>query len=399
MGFEAELRKLELHVSKENYAGHCKFDALNSPWLDAFFGFSPWTRRWITRTLNEIPLPLRSVLGVKRSRNPETIACFIQGYCYWYGVGGESTYLSKAIELGNWLLENDSASKRGFSGSGLAWGYPFPWQNPGFYAPRHTPNCTVSVFCGEAFLDLYRLTSNKKYLDAARKVARFVLEDLPTLEETPYTLCKGYVPTGVNWSVIHINALAAGFLAKLSRAAQDPSFLDAARKMIQWVVSVKSPDHSWNYTYPKAQSGMGPDSAHTGLILNGIWDYIEVTSEKRLQKDYFPALNFYKECFFENGAAKARANRTFPVEARAAAQGILTFSRASAWKPEFSEEVRQIAEWTFDNLFDTERGRFYYQKRRFLTWKLDLMRSSNSWMFQALTRWQMDSMQSQRKAA
>lgn len=377
---------MEQYVASKDYAGFCKFDALNSPILEAVFGFSSISRLLVTQAVNRLPLPLRSVFGVRKVRNPKGVACFIKGYCRRVELTGSAEARDKAIALADWLLENDSATLGAFRGHGLAWGYPFPWQSPGFFAPRHSPNCIVSVFVGEAMLGVYRLTRDVKYLEAARGVGRFVLEDLPVLEETPYTKCIGYVPSGVRWCVVNINAVSAGFLSNLYRETGDKNLLDSARKMIQWVLSVKAPDHSWNYTHPKSQSGIGPDNYHTGGILDGIWDFIQVSCEDRWKRDYFQALEYYLANFFhEDGAPKWRANRSYPFDVHGSAQGAITFAKAALWDPKYAPVAERIVKWAVTHLWDERTGRFFYQKHRFFTWKVDLMRWNNSWMFWAMS--------------
>src|SRR5690606_38342604 len=70
-----------------------------------------------------------------------------------------------------------------------------------------------------------------------------------------------------------------------------------------------------------------------------------------------------------------------------AAQGILSFSKAASSNPEYLEVAKNILGWTLNHL-QGPRGNFYYQKRRLFTWKIDLMRWSNSWMWWALHEYQ-----------
>ncbi|MBN2406500.1 MAG: hypothetical protein JXJ19_02275, partial [Elusimicrobia bacterium] len=182
-----------------DYAGYSKFDALNSPCLEKCFGGSFIGRLLVTQLVNRSYVNMRPMLGVRKSRNPKGIANFIKSYCNLSGLTREDRYADEAVSLAKWLLENASGKGKY---SGLCWGYNFPWQSPGFFAPRHLPNCIVTCFCAEALICVYRLTGDRKYLVAAESAADFILNDLPVLEKDGMHKCIAYVPVPVRWKVI-----------------------------------------------------------------------------------------------------------------------------------------------------------------------------------------------------
>lgn len=380
---------LRSYVESRQFAGYCKFDALNSPLLEALFGFSPISRLLVTQAVNRIPLPLRAIFGVRKARNPKGIANFVKGYATLYAVSGEGEYLAKATELADWLLGHHSAKYGRGPRHGIGWGYHFPWQSPGFFAPRHAPNCIVTLFCAEALLQMYSLTKDARYRDAALGAKEYIQKELPILEETEAGKCIGYVADGPKWKVININAVAAGFLSKCAAAGLDADALVDARKMITWVLAVRTPENTWNYTEPKSQSGIGPDNYHTGGILDGILDYLLVSGDREFENAYAAALEVYRSRFFtEEGAPRWRLHKEFPQDIHGAAQGILTFSRASKLDPRYLADADRIAAWAMKHMQDEKTGTFYYQRFRWFTWKQDLMRWNNSWMFWALAEWE-----------
>ena len=380
--FERSWRRLESYVSGKDYAGYCKFDALNSQMLESTFGESKWGRLLSTQIVNRVPLPLRRWTGVQSSRNPKGIANFMRGYC---ALG----FSEPAKELGLWLMANDSASHGVFDGPGQAWGYPFPWQSPAFFAPRHSPNCIVTTFCAEALLDAFQLCGDERFLVGAEGAARYLTEALPVLEDTPERLCIAYVHTGSKWRVVNINAVVAGFLAKFSHATRTDRkdfYADRAKRMVRWVLAAR-PDGEipWSYTWPASESGIGPDNYHTGGILDGIFDTMVALKEKSFEKPYLQALDHYRDHFFTgDGAPRWRLDRMYPHDVHGSAQGIITLVRAATLDASRGVAAQKIAAWAVENLQDPETGRFYYQKWRAFTWKEDLMRWNNSWMMRAL---------------
>lgn len=379
------LTRLEEYCSRKDYAGFCKFDALNSPILEKLFGRFMLTRLLATQVVNRIPLPLRQWLGVPRKRNPKGIANFVKGYVARYATTKNPRDKEKAIVLADWLLRNESRELGAYSGPGKAWGYHFPWQSPGFFAPRHSPNCIVTTFVGEAMLSVFEITGKRKYLDAAFGVRDFLLKGLPTLLENDREKCIGYVPVGLRWRVININAVAGGFLSRLAVRTADRELQHTAGKMIQWVVERRNANDTWDYTSPKEQSGIGPDNYHTGGILDGLHDYMVYSGDTRFAAVYSRALDAYQKHFFEkDGAPRWRMDKSYPRDVHGSAQGILTFARAGRLSEKYRAVVATIAHWALANLFSPDEGRFYYQQRRSFTWKIDLMRWNNSWMFRAL---------------
>lgn len=380
---------MEAYCRGKDFAGYCKFDALNAPLVEKICGKSRVLRLLATQLVNRIPLPLRKWSGVIPRRNPKGVANFILGYVDAYRITGKSEYLHKVIELSDWLLRNESHEINSYQGVGKAWGYHFPWQSPGFFAPRHAPNCIVTTFVGEALLSAFEITGKRKYLDAAFGVRDFLLKGLPTLLSNDHELCIGYVANGLRWRVININSVAAGFLARLAVRTVDRDLMLKTRRMIQWICNRRNTDFTWDYTSPKEQSGIGPDNYHTGGILDGIFDYMTMTGDEQFSDVYLSGLKAYQRHFFtDEGAPKWRMDRVYPQDIHGAAQGIITFSKAGTIDPKYLEVAARIQDWALKNLWDEKQNRFYYQKYKFFTWKIDLMRWNNSWMFRAMIKYE-----------
>ncbi|MFH1957024.1 MAG: hypothetical protein ABIJ15_00930 [bacterium] len=365
-----------------NYAGYSKFDALNSPLLWKIFGSSSIYRFIIIQMVNRIPFHIRPLLGVKKLRNPKGIANFIKAYCALYKIESLPEYLNKIRELSDWLLKNNSNKNNRYHG--VCWGYNFPWQNPGFYAPRYFPNCIVTSFAGDALLYAYELTGDIKYMKTAESAATFILKDLPVMEETGDGKCIGYVPAKLRWKVININSVAAGFLSHLFAVSGEEKYIDEARRLTNWVISKKKEGDVWSYTYPESSSGIMPDNYHTGGILDGIFDYMVNSKDHTYMETYMRGLNFYKRRFFKSdGAPKLFDKKEFPYDIHSVAQGIITFVKAGKFDSDYMDFAKNIAAWGIRNMQDAS-GHFYYRKYKFYTLKYDLMRWNNSWMTWAL---------------
>lgn len=379
----AALQRVLDYSSAREFSGYSKFDALNSSFLEIIFGWHWVPRLLITQAVNRCWFHVRPLLGVRQSRNPKGIANFIKAYANRYQLNAETADRDCVKALADWLLDNHADPDGRYHG--LCWGYNFPWQSPGFYAPRHFPNCIVTVFCAEGLLKAFAVTGNTRYREAARSAADFILKDLPVLEESAERKCIGYVPAILRWKVININAVAAGFLATLAQITGEPSLTSEARRMIRWVVDHRVPGEAWPYTAPAETSGIGYDNYHTGGILDGLYDYMHASGDATHKTTYREVLNFYRRnLFLDDGTARLFSDRTYPVDIHSVAQGILTFVKAAALDGAYLDFARRIVAWGIRHMQDAD-GHFYYRKHHWFTRKECMMRWNNSWMAWALS--------------
>ena len=382
-----KLDKLLDRAKQAGYAGYSKFDAMNSPFLEKWFGAFSLTRLAAIQAVNRIPVNLRKVFGVTKGVNPKGVANFIKAYANLHEISPSPANEEQIRRLCAWLASK-SAHHTG-SYTGACWGYNFPWENPSFYAPRHFPNAIVTVFCAEAFLAAGKALKDESLKDTAKSAAKYLTSDLPILEETDTGKCLGYVTAPIHLKVININAVIAGFLSKMFQDTNDPAYLNQAQKLVNWVVSTQTPDHCWHYTHPGTIYVRNYDNYHTGGILDGIWDYLDALPQvdPKILAVFKSGLRFYEtRLFLADGSPKWRSAKTWPKDIHGAAQGILTFSRVN---PELLRNPRKadiIVRWTLDHMA-APHGGFYYQQYPFFTWRQEFMRWNNSWMAWALSEW------------
>ncbi len=367
-------------AEKHDYSGYSKFDALNSPLLKSLAFNNKWLRLIYTQIVKESPFNIRPVLGVKKSRNPKGIALFARAYFSLYQNTSDPAYIKKGESLIQWLLENHSPNHEH-----LCWGYNFIWQNTLFLQDIFEPNAVVSIFVGEALIHAYHVTNKDQYLIAARSIANFIIEDLPILYESNNELAIAYVTKDVKTIVLNNQVLAGAFLIKVWRHDKKDHLLDIAVRLMNFTVNKRTDYYAWYYTYPKGKSLITHDNYHTGGILDGLIEYFEETGDDRFLEVYWKALEYYRlNLFEENGAPKWRNNKQYPHDVHGAAQGILSFKRASKHNPVYLSQAEKIADWTIENLYRRDSFDFTYRKGRWIKWNYSLMRWCNAWMTRAL---------------
>ncbi len=368
--------------TKQDLRGFNKHDGLNSPVLRFFLGWAKWPRIIAIQSVMRAPVNIRPLLGVQRTINPKGLALFTLGLLHRYSVSQNNTYLSEAERILQILYECRSD---GETWSGNCWGYPYPWQDLGFFAPTNTPNAVVTSFVCEAYLQAYRITRKTEYLDTVSSALRFFLQDLTVIEETAEILCLGYMPLPMTMRVMDVSILVGAVLAQYGKLADTAEYTVQAKKLVNFVVSRQTDYGAWFYTDPPEDSPIGHDNYHTGFILDALWRYMDATGNWEWKTRYDLGLDFYAgKLFNQDGSPRWMSDKNYPYDIHGAAQGLITFSLALKNGYDHAMLLEKIHNWAMNNMYDPE-GRFYYQQNKYFTKKFTLLRWCNAWMFRALS--------------
>ncbi|MBP9005015.1 MAG: hypothetical protein KBG36_02060 [Candidatus Marinimicrobia bacterium] len=371
------------YSQKNDYAGFNKYDALASPILLPLSFGNKNLRLFYSQAIMRSPLNLRPLFAIPRTRNPKGIALFAMTYLNLYLARKSEKYLQKAEELLDWLAQNQST---GFPGN--SWGYQYPWQDVGFFAPPNLPNRVVSYFVGTAFLNAYEITGKSLYLNYAIGVKDFLIQAPKVLYEDDKMKCLSYVPDeSINWVVMDVSALCGAFCARLAHFTNDKSLIEEARKLISYVVDKQTDYGAWYYTHPPTANRLKMhDNYHTGYILDAILDYLDFSGDDSFLGNYHRGLQYYLEnLFLADGTPKWMNNKIYPIDVHGSAQGIITFLKAGRFNRQNEEFAYRIAEWAINNMQNKQEGFFYYQKGRFFKKPFTIMHWSNGWMAIAMS--------------
>lgn len=362
---------------KQGYRGYNKHDGLNSPILNTLLGWGKWPRLVAIQGVMRFPLNLRPILFVPRTYNPKGLALFIQGLLDRYKASENEEYLQEAENLLQQLIKLRSPGKW----SGICWGYHYPWQDPGFFAPTNTPNAVVTCFVCEAFLAAYRITGKTHYLDTVGDAISFFLRDLTTLKNDNDELCLGYMPMPMTMRVMDVSILIGAVIAQHAALSSDQRHSTIAERLARYVVNQQTEYHAWFYTDPPGDSHIRHDNYHTGFILDALQRYMDTTKNREWQSAYDKGLRFYAANLFnDDGSPRWMGDKDFPHDIHGAAQGILTFSRHYKEYPGLADK---IALWAINNMYNA-CGRFYYQQSQYHTKIFTLLRWCNAWMARAM---------------
>ena len=368
---------LKNYCENQLFKGWDPYDGLNS-WViqKTPLGRSRFLRLAWIQLFKRNPINLRPLFGIKKEYNPKGLGLFLIFFCNLYAKINEKEYLDKIKFISNAILQLES---KGYSGA--CWGYNFDWQARAFFQPKHTPTVVATSFIVEALLQAYEITRDKKLIETATSAAHFILKDLNKTydEQGNYTL--SYSPIDKT-QVFNAGLLGAKTLALIYEYTNEGYLLDEAKKIVDYVCSKQNLDGSWAYgTLPFHQ---WVDNFHTGYNLECIYIYQKISGDLTYRNNIYKGLDYYLNNFFtEEGISKYYNDKIFPVDIHAPAQLVVTLA-----KMDILEEHKDLAEkvigWTINNM-QSKQGYFYYQKRRILSSKIPYIRWAQSWMFYALS--------------
>lgn len=365
----------------DRYEGFSKHDALNARWLERVAGGSRVRRLAAIQLVMRSPVDLRPLARVRKARNPKGLSLFALALLARHRMTGSEQDGREARGLIDWLIAHPSP---GFPG--LSWGYPYPWQDVGFFAPRHFPNRVVTSFVGQALLDGYETLREPRYLDAATQAVRFLLDAPATLYEDEDHRCLSYVPDeSINWIVMDVSALVGGLAARLGALTGDKSLITEGGRLVRYVVAKQTPDGAWFYAEPPSASHITHDNYHTGFILDAILQYGQSAGSDEFEAAYCSGIDFYRRRLFEpDGAARFMSDQRYPFDIHGCAQGIITFSLQQRHFGVGGDFARNVLGWTLGHMWDPDTGWFYYQKRRAFRTAIRELRWCQGWMSWAL---------------
>ena len=376
--FESALDKLQAYIEKEEFKGYDPYDTLKSPIPFKYFGKLIPVLALQFQKRN--PINIRALLGIKKDYNPKAIGFFLYSYSKLQIIFPENNYNKQLDFLFKHLNNNYS---KGYSG--YCWGYNFDWATSGKYIKAYSPNIVVTAFVARGIFQYYQLTKSNEALTILKSISQFILKDLP-ITETKDGICFSYTTLGVD-NCYNASLLAALTLSQLYSITKVNELKEFAIKAVDFVISKQHPDGHWNYSIDEQGKERVQIDFHQGYIIDSIDDimkFCSIDNAAYIEAIKKGALYYRQEQFFENGQAKWRLPKIYPVEIHNQSQGIISFAKMSKFNSEYLKFSETIAKWTIENMQD-KKGFFYYRKLKTYINKISFMRWSQAAMFVALT--------------
>lgn len=369
-------RKLEKWIEDHNYKGYDPADGLTSYLRPLTFG-NLFCDRLLQQVIWRSPINLRPLLGVR-----PLDSCIGRGYIAWgylirFKTTGDETYKQKAIACLDWLTEHRSP---GFSE--YSWGKMFDFASRGGRQGKYEPITIWTSLIGHAFLEAYQAIGEKRYLDVAESVCRWIIER--PRNQTEDGFCINYTPAGPGNCTIHNQSMvAAAMLARTYKLNGNEEYVKVAREAIKYTCTRQLPDGSWWYGEEPKYHWI--DNFHTGYNLDALKGYIESTGDRTYEQNLNRGFNFFKQNFFEpTGRPKYYHNRTFPIDSQCAAQAIETLANFSDYDQSSLDLAIKVAEWTIRNMQDP-KGYFYFMRYPSMVLKVPMIHWGQGTTYKALS--------------
>jgi hypothetical protein len=360
------------YARDRGYTGWDYADGLSSTLLQALPGEHKWVNLLVQETIKRFPVNIRPLFGVRQRQSYKGTALFAMANGRAATLTGAALYAREHRTLVDWLVEHRATGYAGFCG-----GHRHALQDLDGRTEAGTPDVVSTAYAIRALLEAGG--SDSRYVELARSGADFFVEDLGyTSLESGARLHYRPTDDGRRY-VLNANAIAARALLDLYTVTADPIHRRRAEALLEYVVSKQTDAGGWMYADPPHASHLSLDNHHNGFILESLLWHERVTESDRFDRSLRRGLDFYRGRLFEpDGAPNWDESTRYPRDIHAAAQGIITFTAADE-RP-FAERILQ---WTVDRLY-AGSGQFYYQRRRWYTKRMTLMRWCQAWMTYAI---------------
>lgn len=233
----------------------------------------------------------------EKQRFPIADAHYAMGFTYLSNVLNERKYYEKAVHFLNVLQETRSKDYRHY-----CWGYPFDWQTRNGVVPAGTPLITSVPYGYEAFLSVYEIDHDPKWLIVMRSISEHAVQDIRDFEISPDEASCSYSPLGEG-GVINASAYRAFLLTSASVQFSEEKYWDIAEKNVNFVIRNQQADGSFYYAADSVRDFI--DHFHTCFVLKALAKIEQLTGHEGCQKALEKGIEYYiKNLLDERGLPK-----------------------------------------------------------------------------------------------
>jgi len=212
----------------------------------------------------------------------------------------------------------------------------------------------LTAWAGELFLNAWEALNESAYLDMARSVALYFLEEHPRVR-----VGKGvyffYEPSH-SFRVYNASAVISSFLVRCGTALKENEMVELGEKGLQYIKSVQNEDGSW--FYGEGRMCRYIDNFHLAFVLKSICDAVEYMSTENLEECFMKGMDFYKRVMFleEKGGSlrPLRYYKAYPprnsslfqkADLRDAALAMMLFSQLTDKSLEYGNLASAAFKW------------------------------------------------------
>jgi rhamnogalacturonyl hydrolase YesR len=326
--------------------------------------------------IRQSPINLRPIMGVKAKDSTKGRGYMAHGYLFRHRATRDPAYLRKAEACLDWLDRHKAAKF-----SKHSWSNHFDFSSRSGSYTKHDPIIVWTALIGQAYLEAYEQTGQRRWLDIADSVCSWIM-DLPR-ERTGRGDCISYY-AHAQCSIHNSNMLGAAMLARTAKHTGNKEYVTVAQSAMEYSCSRQLADGSWWYGEDSKYHWI--DNFHTGYNLDALKCYTDSTGDNTWVNNIARGLTYYKLHFFEvDGCPKYYHSRRYPIDSQCAAQAIETLANFAEGDPASLELSRKVAQWTIANMQGKD-GHFFYRLYPLMTARTPMLHWAQATMFKALSR-------------
>ena len=212
-----------------------------------------------------------------------------------------------------------------------------------------------TAFAAQALIEAYKLFGDQIYLETAKEICEFILNDLNRSFQTEDEICFSYTP--LDKSVIFNASLLAGeTLANTGAILKNELYLETAAKTVRFVARRQMENGAWAYGSKLRHKWI--DNFHTAYILLSLFRISNLIPELKneTEEPLKTGLNFWLENFFlPDGTPKYFDKSVYPVDIHSASAAIAALSELNEFDNRCLPQAEKTLIWTIENMRDAAR--------------------------------------------
>jgi hypothetical protein len=242
---------------------------------------------------SEALLPSARCFFWKPQRFPIADAHYAMGFAFLFQVLGEERYYQRSVHFLKVLEETRSPGYERY-----CWGYPFNWETRTGTIWKGTPLITTVPYVYEAFLQVYRIDGNRKWLEIMRSIAQHALLDYHEICTSSTAASCAYKPDPKDpCGVVNASAYRAFLLTRASIDFADEQYRIVAERNLNFVLESQNPDGSWYYSVDGARDFV--DHFHTCFVLKALAKVEALTGNAQCTLAIERGVDYYTKNLFD----------------------------------------------------------------------------------------------------
>ncbi|OFY66709.1 MAG: hypothetical protein A3H98_10515 [Bacteroidetes bacterium RIFCSPLOWO2_02_FULL_36_8] len=238
----------------------------------------------------------RKMFG-RPERFPIADAHYAMGFSFLSQLTHKKEYYDKASHFLNILEKIRCPGYQNY-----CWGYPFNWETRNGTIFTGTPLITVTPYVYEAFLSVYQLDKNDKWLKIMRSIAEHTIHDIKDFAISSDASTCSYTPFDKG-GVINASAYRAFLLTSASVHLAEEKYWNIGERNLNFVLNSQQPNGSWYYAIDGVRDFV--DHFHTCFVLKALTKIEQLTGHGGCQEAIEKGVRYYiSNLFDEDGLPK-----------------------------------------------------------------------------------------------